>query len=265
MNKALPILKHFKLGFQGLFFSMLLAAPSLALATQAKLSQNETDAEEKVEINVLLEELHRTKPVRSRDPIENRLTQAKELMGQRYKKFFKFAKRIKKPDQHIRDYVKTAFENSKSSEKHARATARAIIFESKKYGFDPFFLLAIVQNESQFDVRARGDAGEIGLMQILPTTAKWICEMNNWKWHGKKTLLDPAQNIKIGAAYLNILREKFESESQLYISAYNMGPSNVYRALNHQVTPKDYHSRVLGYYISYYKQLKKEFDEEGST
>ncbi len=274
MNKKTSILGFLELGFRAWLFALVLGAPSLVFATHEQASDQAAELQEKAEINSILDELRDTKTtkklkandkLRMPSSVENRLTQAKELMGRQYKTYFKFAKRIKKPDQHIRDYVESSFAKSKASQKQARATARAIIKESKKYGFDPFFLLAIVQNESHFDIRAEGDAGEIGLMQILPETAKWICEMNNWKWHGRKTLLNPAENIKIGAAYLNILRTQFESESQLYISAYNMGPTNVYRALSRQVTPKDYHSKVLGYYISYYKQLKKEFEEDGST
>ncbi len=199
-------------------------------------------------------------------PLKGRLLQAKELMGKEYRSYFKVAKLIKKPDRHIHEYVKDAFSDfDKKTRGKAKATSTAILSESKKYGFDPFFLLAVIENESNFDIKVRGDAGEIGLMQILPETAKWICEMNNWKWKGEKTLRDPVQNVKIGAAYLNLLRGKFESESQLYISAYNMGPTNVYRALSHKVTPKEYHSKVLEFYISYYKQIKKEFEEGDAT
>lgn len=199
-------------------------------------------------------------------PLKGRLLQAKELMGHEYKSYFRVAKLIKKPDRHIHEYVKEAFaEFDKKTRSKARATSNAILAESKRYGFDPFFLLAVIENESDFDIKVKGDAGEIGLMQILPDTGKWICELNKWKWKGQRTLQDPVQNVKIGAAYLNLLRDKFESESQLYISAYNMGPTNVYRALSHKVTPKDYHSKVLEFYISYYKQIKKEFEERSAT
>lgn len=198
-------------------------------------------------------------------PLSARLLQAKELMGKEYRSFFKVAKLVKSPDRHIRDYVKEAFSDFDSKTRaKARSTSTAILAESKKYGFDPFFLLAVIENESRFNLKARGDAGEIGLMQILPDTAKWICEKNNWKWRGEKTLLDPVQNVKIGAAYLNLLRSQFEFESQLYISAYNMGAGNVHKALSHQVTPKDYHSKVLNFYISYYRQIKKQFEDEES-
>ncbi len=196
-------------------------------------------------------------------PLSARLLQAKELMGKEYRSYFKVAKLVKSPDRHIHDYVKESFSDfDKKTRSKARDTSRAILSESKKYGFDPFFLLAVIENESRFNLKARGDAGEIGLMQILPDTAKWICEKNNWKWKGEKTLLDPVQNVKIGAAYLNMLRTQFESSSQLYISAYNMGAGNVYKALSHQVTPKDYHSKVLEFYISYYRQIKKEFERD---
>ncbi len=199
-------------------------------------------------------------------PLKGRLLQAKELMGREYRSYFKVAKLIKRPDRHIHQYVKEAFADfDKRTRGKAKATSKAILVESKKYGFDPFFLLAVIENESNFDIKVRGDAGEIGLMQILPETAKWICELNNWKWKGERTLRDPVQNVKIGAAYLNLLREKFESDGQLYISAYNMGPTNVYRALSRKVTPKEYHSKVLEFYISYYKQIKKEFENSDAS
>lgn len=231
----------------------------LASKSQSKkLSEKIADKSEKKQSRKIASE--------KSQPLKGRLLQAKELMGKEYRSYFKVAKLVKKPDRHIHAYVKEAFADfDKKTRTKAKATSTAILSESKKYGFDPFFLLAVIENESNFDLKVRGDAGEIGLMQLLPDTAKWICEMNNWKWKGEKTLRDPVQNVKIGAAYLNLLREKFESESQLYISAYNMGPTNVYRALSRKVTPRDYHSKVLEFYISYYKQIKKEFDAGDAT
>src|SRR5438270_621764 len=57
---------------------------------------------------------------------------------------------------------------------HAFQLTRTLLREAKKRNIDPLFLLALIEQESQFRAEMVGGAGEIGLMQIRPQTAHWI-------------------------------------------------------------------------------------------
>jgi hypothetical protein len=132
--------------------------------------------------------------------------------------------------------------------------ARAVIETSNQYRLDPLFLMALIQHESRFNPEAVGGHGEIGLMQIKPSTAKWLLgyapndpaapsdiEM-------VQMLNEPETNIAIGASYLALLRNRFEKNSDHYIAAYNMGSARVRTHVKGGVTPRIYKDRILKEY-----------------
>lgn len=147
--------------------------------------------------------------------------------------------------------------SDKKWKKHVPNVSAMILSESEKRGFDPLFVLAVIQTESQFDPTIIGSAGEIGLMQIKPDTAKWIAQKENIPWKGKNTLKNPSINVRIGIAYMAFLRKNFANEANSYVSAYNMGPRNVRRLVAQAIQPREYSSRVLGNYNDIYMQLMK--------
>jgi soluble lytic murein transglycosylase len=112
-------------------------------------------------------------------------------------------------------------------------------------------------NESSFNPGTHGSFGEIGLMQIKPSTAEWIAAKYKLTYMGANDLEDPVENIKLGSAFLSWLREKYDNHGRLYLSAYNMGPGNVKSALERNIWPKEYASRVMEHYIRYYTELSK--------
>lgn len=184
-----------------------------------------------------------------------RLSHAKELLGRFYKRsVVRAAENVRNLEKHVTEWTERAL--PKEYKKQAKKIAKTIILESKRHGFDPVFIMAVIENESSFQPLIRGTSGEIGLMQILPDTAQWIAKKNNLPWKGEKSLKDPISNIKIGAAYLALLRNQFDSHSQLYLSAYNMGPGNVNKALEKSVWPKEYAGRVMQRYIRFYTELR---------
>jgi soluble lytic murein transglycosylase len=132
----------------------------------------------------------------------------------------------------------------------------AIMRESDRFHFDPVLLLSIIKVESGFVVNRRGRHGEIGLMQIKPSTGRWVAKKLALPWGGKKTLENPELNIRIGAAYLALLRDLFPKQEQLYLSAYNMGAYNVFRSVRKNVIPRDYASRILEQYQNYYSKIR---------
>lgn len=79
---------------------------------------------------------------------------------------------------------------------------------------------AVMHVESSFNPYARSHKGALGLMQVLPETAKR---------HGVRDIYDPAQNIEAGVKHLKYLTAKFNNQSYLVLAAYNAGENAVYR------------------------------------
>lgn len=186
------------------------------------------------------------------------LAHAKELLGKHYERSsVRFARLWSDQSHALNRYVAELVTRSLRAQykSHAPAVSRAILSESKRYGFDPLFLVAFIQNESSFHPEARGSVGELGLMQITADTATWISQKTKIPYHGPATLKDPVQNIRLGCAYLSYLRKHFENHGRLYLAAYNMGPRNVDRALEKQIWPEDYAARVMERYVGFYRQV----------
>ena len=80
-----------------------------------------------------------------------------------------------------------------------------IVYESKKYGYDPLLLTAVIITESSFNNYARSSKDALGLMQIRPATGKYLANEVNVQWNGSSSLYDPETNIILGAYYLNKL------------------------------------------------------------
>lgn len=140
---------------------------------------------------------------------------------------------------------------------------RVLIAESQANQFDPVFILAVIQTESQFNASVVGTAGEIGLMQIKPSTAEWIANRDDVQWLGRESLFDPAINIKLGIRYFAHLRTQFEKSATHYVPAYNMGPTNLRRlerniastGVDLRVVKPEYATRVLRNYNEIYRQM----------
>lgn len=183
-----------------------------------------------------------------------RLQHAQELLGSYYKSsIVRFGERVSDVNQFVYQRTEQGFKGI--HKKHARKCAETIIAEAHRYGFDPLFLLAVIQTESRFRPEIRGSFGEIGLMQIKPTTAAWVAKKMKMKWKGDNSLFDPSENVKFGAAYFSMLRDTFDSQSRLYIAAYNMGTTNVNRARERKVWPTIYPVRIMQNYVGLYREL----------
>ena len=139
----------------------------------------------------------------------------------------------------------------------AQTLAQTLCNDSKRYALDPLFVLAMIENESRFNPIIVGSIGEIGLMQIRPTTATWIAKKFKIPHAGEHALYNPAHNIRLGTAFLSHLRTQFDSHSRLYLSAYNMGASSVRRLVESETWPRLYVNRVMKFYVGYYKDLEQ--------
>ncbi|TGL45009.1 lytic transglycosylase domain-containing protein [Leptospira perdikensis] len=84
------------------------------------------------------------------------------------------------------------------------------------------FLVGLVQTESQFHKRAKSHKGALGLMQVMPATAKWLAAKEGIPFSSEKDLYDPEINLQIGVLYLNYLIERTDSLDAALLS-YNAG------------------------------------------
>ena len=101
----------------------------------------------------------------------------------------------------------------------------AVTASADREGLDPFFVAAIVREESSFYPRAVSRAGARGLMQLMPATARLIGGPS-LAFAGVDGLEDPGTNIQLGARFLADLLKEFH-DPRLATAAYNAGPGRV--------------------------------------
>ncbi|MEL7536053.1 MAG: transglycosylase SLT domain-containing protein [Pseudomonadota bacterium] len=89
----------------------------------------------------------------------------------------------------------------------------------------------IARSESLFMPDVRSSAGAVGVMQLLPSTARSTARAIGFKFRGITTLTDATSNIRLGTRYLAGLAQRFEGHEALATAAYNAGPHRVDRWL----------------------------------
>ncbi len=183
----------------------------------------------------------------------DRQMQAKEILSSNYAN--SVASRFEK-DPLLASYIEL-YLKANSPQLASQDVVRSLIVESKKNQYDPIFLMAIIKTESQFRPNIIGSAGEIGLMQIKPDTAEWICGKKGIPWKGKNSLKDPQYNIEVGSLYFKYLKNSLKSKAAAYIAAYNMGLGNLSRLPSSEVKSNVYFSKVLSNYLGIYNELDK--------
>ena len=228
---------------------MIIAAVGFVLAgIPAAQASKKTKAEEESAVASVLEVTVGEQPYR--------IQHAKELLGRNLKKnLVKKAGKVENLEPFILELTKKFL--AKNQKKHAQAITKAIIAESRKYGFDPLFVMAVIQNESSFNANMVGEVGERGLMQVRPTTAKWIADLYHLKYKGEQTLFSPAVNIRMGVALMDKLRNQFDSHSRLYISAYNIGARKVRTMVDEDRAPREYVVAVMKRYLAIYQAFSE--------
>lgn len=115
-----------------------------------------------------------------------------------------------------------------------------IAHASRKYDVEPELIRAVIRAESDFDVYSTSHKGAMGLMQLMPKTARDL---------GVKNPYDPVENIMGGTRYLKGLLERYDGDVSIALAAYNWGPGNLER--NQGRLPREtrtYISRVNRYY-----------------
>jgi hypothetical protein len=102
--------------------------------------------------------------------------------------------------------------------------AAAIVKLSAKEHVDPFFIAALISVESRFGQNERSNVGAMGLMQLMPSTAREVADPSMTI---KPSLTDVTTNLKLGIDYWKQLEKRYRGNRFLALSAYNWGPGNV--------------------------------------
>ncbi|MFZ5352982.1 MAG: lytic transglycosylase domain-containing protein [Bacillota bacterium] len=98
---------------------------------------------------------------------------------------------------------------------------------SKEYQIEAPMIAAVIKTESNFFTFAESPKGARGLMQITPSTGKWIADKLKVENYSDESLYEPEINIRFGCWYIRHLHEYFGNDMRLVLAAYNGGRGNV--------------------------------------
>lgn len=112
------------------------------------------------------------------------------------------------------------------------------------YRLEPALVAAVIYQESKFRADARSRSGAVGLMQLLPETARGIAVRTGGSRFENDDLLDPEINVRYGSWYLRHLLDKYGGDERKALAAYNGGQGNVDRGVVYAET-EHYVERVL--------------------
>lgn len=149
-----------------------------------------------------------------------------------------------------------------------------IMLSAEKNKIDPAWIYGIIRRESAFNPETRSSAGAVGLMQLMPKTAKYIGRQIGVHNTNLSALTQAKNNIELGSAYMAYLSEKYQGNLVLATAAYNAGPHRIKRwTKNHRNFPADqwvdtitfsetraYVKAVLEYTVIFKSRLNGNYD-----
>jgi soluble lytic murein transglycosylase len=106
-------------------------------------------------------------------------------------------------------------------------------------GPEPALVLSVIRQESAFELKAQSPAGALGLMQLMPTTAKNVAKGLKLRYRKDDLSRSGDYNMRLGRAYLQELLDYFDQSYVLAIAAYNAGPDRVNDWIHLYGDPRD--------------------------
>ncbi|HXV09809.1 MAG TPA: lytic transglycosylase domain-containing protein, partial [Burkholderiales bacterium] len=95
---------------------------------------------------------------------------------------------------------------------------------AEQFSLEEAWLYGLIRQESRFVANARSSAGARGLMQLMPSTARWVArklELKNWRW---SRVTDVDTNVSLGTYYLRHVLDSLDGHTVLASAGYNAGP-----------------------------------------
>jgi len=99
-----------------------------------------------------------------------------------------------------------------------------VLRKTNALDLDPAFVYGLIRQESRFVTDARSGVGAAGLMQVMPTTARWTAKKIGLSGFTVEQLNDHEVNIAIGSGYLKLVLDDFGGSLPMAAAAYNAGP-----------------------------------------
>ena len=155
----------------------------------------------------------------------------------------KFGDLLTNPSTRVNANIYTAKASGVAEKLTTREQIKGLVSRiSKKHGVDEKLVNALIKQESGFNPNAKSKVGAMGLMQLMPSTAKGL---------GVTNAMDPEQNVEGGVKYLKSMLNKYNGNVILALAAYNAGPGAVdkYDGVPPYKETQNYVKNILSNYL----------------
>jgi len=99
-----------------------------------------------------------------------------------------------------------------------------VVASARDIGLDPAYVYGLIRQESRFVMDARSHVGASGLMQLMPSTARWTARKIGLPYSAEQ-ITERTVNLKLGTSYLKLVLDDFDGSQAMAAAAYNAGPS----------------------------------------
>ncbi len=139
-------------------------------------------------------------------------------------------------------FIKGSLTVAKKSTEKGTPLHSELFPTNKDFAFDlnvdRALVLSVIRQESEFFRAAKSRTGALGLMQLMPNTAKEVAGKLKIKYQKSKLITDENYNIRLGSYYLKYLLKRYEGSKVLTLAAYNAGPANLKKWLSNMGDPR---------------------------
>src|SRR5699024_3916423 len=119
---------------------------------------------------------------------------------------------------------------------------------AREENMDPYLLMAIARRESACQYHVVSHAGAVGLMQVMPATARQVANWRGEAAPSQQQLMQPLRSIQLGSTYIKRQLSRFGNNRALSLAAYNAGPHRVNAWLTPQNLPYDVWIESIPFY-----------------